>query len=123
MTDFLKYGNGHAFEAQPQFVNHMCHWAPWADHFQNDADTEKAALANMLGYALEELSRCSERSRKLDKSRCALLWAYIATVEHGSPIPLASSDESLSIGSAWASIQTLNRWRKENKLNISFGDA
>lgn len=127
MTDFLQYGNGHTFEPEP-ISNHMAHWAPWADHFKDDQDQDKARLANMLGYACEEIDRLRKRGCKQNEARAELLFAYVGLVDRlclwcsRKPAPFGEK-EPLSIKGAWVSIGQLNAWRKENKLNIKAVDV
>ncbi len=110
-----------AFDPNPQFWNHMVHWEPWADHFKNhDGDT--GLLAKMLGEAWVEIERLRKSCCETDKRHSMLLFAYIATVETGKPV----EPNRLGLGGpggAWGSVQTLNQWRKENKLNIKIWDA
>ena len=119
--DFLKFGNRHPFDRDP-IVNHQCHWAPWADKFQ-DYDGDTGTLANMLGYSLEENQRLRERLNRFTKAHAALLFAFIELVETGKPESFAVEETPQSIKVAWLSIQQLNDWRRDNKLNIKAVDV
>lgn len=126
MIDFLKFGNGHKFDPKPPFSNHMCHWAPWAHHFQDDPDFEKAMLANMLGFSLEEKARLLRMLTKIKTAHSQLLWAYIRMVDTGKETKFVTPEEygkPLSMAGAWSGIQQLNKWRKENRLNIKCVDV
>lgn len=124
---FLRFGNGHPFEPDPRFVNHMCHWAPWAEHYRASEDREKAILAYMLGSSLGENARLLKRANAFDSAYSALLWAFVSLVDRlcpwcaRKPVPFGEKDTP-SLRNAWASIQQLNEWRKENKLNIKAVD-
>ena len=128
MTDFLQYGNGRKFEEKVDFVNHQSHWAPWAEHYQNDPNETIATLANMLGYSLEENARLLKRCNAFSKAYTEFLWAYVGLVDRlclwcsHKPVPFGET-EPLSIRGALASIKQLNSWRKENKLNIKAVDV
>lgn len=119
---YLRFGNGSPFDPNPRFCNTMSQWAPWAEHYRNE-DDPTGTLANMLGCALEEIDRLCKRCGKIDKAHAALLWAFIDLVETGVQKPLDDSDEPESMPNAWASIQLLNKWRAENKLNIKCVDV
>lgn len=124
MTDresYLRFGNGHPFDAHPDFYNHMCHWAPWAEHFR-DEKSPTGVLANMLGAALEEIDRLCKRCGKFESAYAILLWAFIDLVETGKPKPLTDGS-SPSFEEAFASVKLLNKWRSENKLNIQLVDV
>lgn len=126
--DFLQFGNGRKFEPKVDFVNHMSHWAPWADHFKNDPDYDKEVLANMLGYSLEENARLCRRLTHYTKAHAELLFAFVGLVDRlclwcsHKPVKFGEK-EPLSLKGAWVSIQQLNAWRKENKLNIRSVDV
>ena len=91
--DFLhidRFQGPHAFEEKPQFYNHMCHWAPWADHFCDDKDEEKATLACMLGSALIEIDRLCKYLGRTKTAHSQLLWAYVRLVETGKETTFGS---------------------------------
>lgn len=125
MSDYsyLRFGNGHEFDPEPRFYNHMCHWAPWAEHYR-DEEGPIGTLANMLGSALEEIDRLCKLDSNYRVKHAALLWAFIYLVETGEPKPFPDDlSEPADIPNAWASIQLLAKWRKENKLNIKAVDV
>lgn len=107
------------FNPNPQAENHMCHWKVWADHFKN-AEGDIGKLARMLGYCWEEFDKMRSDTRK-NTAHAELLFAFIKLVETGKPVPF--SKEVLGIGSAFSNIETLNKWRAENKLNIKQVDV
>lgn len=123
MVECLEKANNPTFDPNPRFVNHMCHWKPWAKHFL-EAEGDVGTLANMLGYSLEENDRLGRRLQHYMKAHSKLLWAFIALVETGKTQPFVSGDEKeQSVRDAWCSIQVLNGWREENKLNIRAVDV
>lgn len=99
----------------------MCHWAPWAEHFR-DHEGDIGTLANMLGYSLEESDRLCKRLAGFSKAQANLIFAFIDLVETGEAKPF-TEDKPTSPAEAWKSIQLLNRWRSENKLNIRLVDV
>ncbi len=123
MTDdsYLRFGNGHPFEPNPRFYNHMCHWAPWAEHFRREK-SDTGTLANMLGSALEEIERLRKRCGKFQKAQAILMWAFIDLVETGEVKTLADGDCSTP-AEAFKLVKLINRWRSENKLNIKLVDV
>ena len=111
--------NHKTFEPNP-IVNHQCHWGPWAEHFK-DAEGDQGVLAHMLWYACEEINRLCKSGYAASTAQSRLLLAYVDLVETGKPKPF--TDQAWSIRDAWSSIQTLNAWREENKLNIKLVDV
>jgi hypothetical protein len=124
MTDqsYLRFGNGHAFDPEPGFSNHQCHWAPWAEHYR-DAGGETGMLANMLGNALEEIDRLLKWGVDYPRKHAALLFAFIEYVETGELEPFPDDEPPMSPSDALESIKLLNRWRRENTLNIKAVDV
>lgn len=125
--DFLQYGNNHAFDPEPMFFNHQCHWAPWADHYQSH-EGHVGTLAKMLGSSLEENKRLLKRCHQYSDRHVMLFWAFIHTVERlpkffHKRIPVPIEESQMSIAGAWKDIQLINKWRAENKLNIKEWDV
>jgi hypothetical protein len=112
-----RFGNKDPFDPNPPFYNHMIHWRPWAEHFMNQ-EGDIQTLALMFASALEEINRLCNTGIKTQKAQSELLFAYIELVETGVPRPFGDS----SLG-PWASLQILNQWRAENKLNIKMVDV
>lgn len=110
------------FEPDPRFINHMCHWRPWANHFESDADHDKKTLALMLGYAEDEIKRLCKTGVKESIWSGALLYAYVMICERlcfwcrRKVVPVTSGWPTIT--GALKYIEILNRWRAEKK----FGD-
>lgn len=116
------------FDPNPRFSNHMCHWGPWAKHFENSEDSEKAMLAAMLGAACDEIDEKNRRWNKETLKFTAVFFAFIETCDR-LPLwarwaivkPKVDGGSSL-FSSAWGSIKQLNKWRAENKYGIKEWD-
>ena len=112
----------HPFDPNPRFVNHMCHWKPWAEHYKNEPG-ELGTLAHMLLFATEEIDRLRVLGQKEGRAKAQLLFAFIDLVETGVPKSFSDDKEPQSFGAALSSVYRLNDWRSENKLNIKAVDV
>lgn len=105
------------FDPSPRFVNHMCHWGPWANKHKDDSG-EIGTVAQMLYYACEEIDKLRKSGYETSVKHSHLLFAFIHLVETGRQEPFNLKKEPSSIVAAFSDITLLNKWRKENKLNI-----
>lgn len=71
----------------------------------------------------KEIERLRRLLGKYREAHAALLFAFIDLVDTGEPKPFPNEEPAMSPQEAFESIQLLNKWRAENKLNIKAVDV